>query len=150
MVIENYLPVGWENAPSKNTPVSATNLKHMDDAILVNRQNLMNLLTLVNNLLPEEVDKLIERTNANVQAAQEAANKAEEIAGFDVTLYLKKTDAAEIYATEKALNVVKETVSTAQKDIEDINEVLGSIQNFYVDENGKLHVVYDDGKEESV
>lgn len=31
---KTYIPVGWKNKPSKDTPINADNLKHMDDAIL--------------------------------------------------------------------------------------------------------------------
>lgn len=38
-----YTPVGWKNYPSKDTPLSAENLKKMDDGILENSNNIENI-----------------------------------------------------------------------------------------------------------
>ena len=47
MNLAKYSKVGWEDAPSKKTPVTANNLNHMDEQIKVVTDNVIEMSNLV-------------------------------------------------------------------------------------------------------
>ena len=44
------IPVGWKDSPDKSTPVSASNLNKMDNAIKDNRDAIINCETSIDDL----------------------------------------------------------------------------------------------------
>lgn len=45
-----YEKIGWENVPSKKTPINDTNLNHMDDGIYNNNAAITALTTAIQQL----------------------------------------------------------------------------------------------------
>ena len=56
-----YTPISWEDYPSVNTPVSASNLNHMDTQIKANADDIEDIkddITTLNNNLANKLDVL--------------------------------------------------------------------------------------------
>lgn len=50
MASNAYIPVGWKDSPDKSTPISASNLNKMDNAIKINRSAIINCETSIDDL----------------------------------------------------------------------------------------------------
>lgn len=59
----SYTPIGWENKPSKKTPINATNLNHMDQGIADAHDGIEQLQGL--NYDPTPVTLVAEMTDHN-------------------------------------------------------------------------------------
>lgn len=128
MIIDDYERIGW----SASTPLSTDNLNHMDKALKYDRDMLKELNVLLINLGVEALMSAIESTQQSAEIAQTAAStaqdvydnasaalsqseevlaKADEIAGFDVTNYLQKEEATELYGSKNDVESLKTSVN---------------------------------------
>lgn len=120
MIIEEYETVGWQNSPSKSTPVSAGNLNQMDTGIEYNRTairaindaiNQVDLQTLAEvRTLHDDTSRLAAQAKTSQTSAASSEAKAKE--------YMQHTsEVADVdYATTSRAGIVKPDGTTIKID----------------------------------
>lgn len=71
-----YTRVGWQDAPSTDTPIDAANLNHMDNGILAISEELDNELPLLQDAVNNELPLLQDAVNTAVKDAADALEAA--------------------------------------------------------------------------
>ncbi len=71
-----YTRVGWQDAPSTDTPIDAANLNHMDNGILAISEELDTELSLIRDQV-ENAETAVQNAQTAAQNAQTAAQNAQ-------------------------------------------------------------------------